>query len=105
MYSVVLTTALLAGAQTPGFGGGCYAYPVSCTCACSCSASSCFGSYGSYAAYGHYGCYSSCSCFGCSCSGSIIIQSAPIVVHPVVPAKPGPLPGYGPKFPSGPKGG
>ncbi len=90
MYSVVLTTALLTGAQaTPAWHGhgcwsschGCYS---SCYCSgsycsgCYCSGSYCSGCYGCWSSYcygygcfGCHGCYSSCSCYGCysSCYG------------------------------------
>ena len=73
MYSVVMATMLLSGAQTPAWGhgchgcSGCHGYP-GYACSCSCYGCRCYGCYGGCYCGGCYGC--SCSgCYGCYCSG------------------------------------
>jgi uncharacterized protein (TIGR03000 family) len=77
MYSVMMATMLLSGAQTPAWGhgchgcSGCHGYP-GYACSCSCYGCRCYGCYGGCYCGGCYGCSCSCycsGCYGCSCSG------------------------------------
>src|SRR5947209_1514518 len=66
MYSVILTTMLLAGGEAPSWGWhschGCHCYGCGCG-GCHCYGCHCYG-----CGCGGCHCYG-CHCYGCSCYG------------------------------------